>query len=230
MKPAFWARRAHKWIALVIGVQALLWSIGGLYMTAMSIDFIHGDHLNHVVAEPLPQQGGLVDPAVIAERYPAMTGFRLKRLLGKPVYEVRHAGGVDLIDADTGQSIGSIDEENARQLALSTYQGEGQLESVQLLHKAPQEVGTRPVPLWQARFDDSGRTALYFSPQTGDLLATRHTYWRVFDFVWMLHIMDYDQRSNVNNTLLRVASTIGLLFMLSGVWLLFYSFTRRPAA
>jgi hypothetical protein len=52
----------------------------------------------------------------------------------------------------------------------------------------------------------------------------------VFDFLWMLHIMDYEQRSNVNNTLLRVASTVGLLFMLSGVWLLFYSFRRRSAA
>ena len=230
MKPAFWARRAHKWIALVIGVQALLWSIGGLYMTAMSIDFIHGDHLNHVAAEPLPKQGDLVDPAVIAARYPAMNGFRLKRLLGEPTYEVHYAGGVDLVAAVTGRLSGPIDREKARQLALSAYQGDAPLESLQLLDKAPQEVGTRPVPMWQARFGDSGNTALYFSPQTGNLLATRHTYWRVFDFLWMLHIMDYEQRSDVNNTLLRVAASVALLFMLSGVWLLFYSFRRRSAA
>ncbi|MGV8939956.1 MAG: PepSY domain-containing protein [Lysobacter sp.] len=230
MKPAFWARRAHKWIALVIGVQALLWSIGGLYMTAMSIDFIHGDHLRHAAAEPLPTQGDLVDPAVIIGRYPALTGFRLKRLLGEPIYEVRHAGGVDLVDATSGRPIGPVDEEKARQLALSVYQGDGPLESVQLLDKAPREVGTRPVPLWQAKFDDSGNTALYFSPQTGKLLATRHTYWRVFDFLWMLHIMDYEDRSDVNNTLLRIAATLALLFMLSGVWLLFYSFRGRSAA
>ncbi|MGY0558540.1 MULTISPECIES: PepSY domain-containing protein [unclassified Lysobacter] len=230
MKPAFWARRAHKWIALVIGVQALLWSIGGLYMTAMSIDFIHGDHLNHVAVQPLPKQSTLIDPAVIAARYPAMNGFRLKQLFGESVYEVNHAGGVDLVDAGTGRLLGPIDEEKARQLALSTYQGDGLLESLQLLDKAPQEVGTRPVPMWQAKFGDSGNTALYFSPQTGELLATRHTYWRVFDFLWMLHIMDYEQRSDVNNTLLRVAASVGLLFMLSGVWLLFYSFRRRSAA
>lgn len=229
MKPAFWARRAHKWIALVIGVQALLWSIGGLYMTVMSIDFIHGDHLNHVAAEPLSQQSHLANPAIIAARYPVMNGFRLKQQLGETVYEVHHANGVDLVDADTGQLIGPVDEERARQLALSAYQGSGPLESLQLLDKAPQEVGTRPVPMWQAKFGDSGNTALYFSPQTGSLLATRHTYWRVFDFVWMLHIMDYEQRSDVNNTLLRIASVVGLLFMLSGVWLLFYSFRRRSA-
>ncbi len=229
MKPAFWARRAHKWIALVIGVQALLWTIGGLYMTVMSIDFIHGDHLNHVAAQPLPKQVNLAEPAVIAARYPMVSSIRLKRFLGAPIYEIHHSGGVDLIDAGTGKSLGLIDDEKARQLALSTYRGDGSLASLHLLEKAPQEVGTRPVPMWQAKFDDSGSTALYFSPQTGNLLATRHTYWRAFDFLWMLHIMDYDQRSNVNNTLLRVASIVGLLFMLSGVWLLFYSFRRRSA-
>ena len=229
MKPAFWARRAHKWFALIIGVQALLWSIGGVYMTVMSIDFIHGDHLNHVAAPPLAKADDLIDPAVIAANYPAMTGYRLKRLLDEPVYEVRHATGVDLVDAASGQSLGSIDEITARRLALSTYTGSAPLVSLQLLETAPQEVGSRPVPMWQARFDDSGSTALYFSPQTGNLLATRHTYWRVFDFLWMLHIMDYEDRSNVNNTFLRIASTLGLLFMLSGVWLLFYSFRRRSA-
>jgi hypothetical protein len=199
-------------------------------MTAMSIDFIHGDHLNHVAVQPLPKQGSLIDPAVIAARYPAMNGFRLKQLLGESIYEVHHAGGVDLVDAVTGRLSGPIDEKKARQLALSAYQGDAPLESLQLLDKAPQEVGTRPVPMWQARFGDSGNTALYFSPQTGNLLATRHTYWRVFDFLWMLHIMDYEQRSDVNNTLLRVAASVALLFMLSGVWLLFYSFRRRSAA
>ena len=229
MKPAFWARRAHKWIALVIGVQALLWSVGGLYMTAMSIDFIHGDHLNHVAAQPLPKRSSLIDPVVIAARYSAINGFRLKLFLGAPTYEVHHAGGVDLVDAGTGLLLGPIDEARARQLALSTYRGDGSLESLQLLDKAPQDVGTRPVPLWQAKFGDSGNTALYFSPRTGNLLATRHTYWRVFDFLWMLHIMDYEQRADVNNMLLRVAASVGLLFMLSGVWLLFYSFRRRSA-
>ncbi|MGV8932685.1 MAG: PepSY domain-containing protein [Luteimonas sp.] len=230
MKPAFWARRTHKWVALVIGIQALLWAIGGLYMTAMSIDFIHGDHLNHVATAPLPKKDSLVDPKVIAARYPEINGFRLTQLLGKSIYEVRRPDGIDLLDAQTGELVGPIDEEKARQLALDIYQGDAPMESLQLLHKAPKEVGTRPVPMWQAKFGDSGNTALYFSPQTGQLLATRHTYWRIFDFLWMLHIMDYDSRSNVNNMLLRIASIIGFLFMLSGVWLLFYSFRRKVAA
>ena len=70
---------------------------------------------------------------------------------------------------------------------------------------------------------------MYFSPDTGELLARRHNLWRGFDFLWMLHIMDYETRDDVNNLLLRAASVTGLLFALAGIWLLFYSFRRRPA-
>lgn len=39
--------------------------------------------------------------------------------------------------------------------------------------------------------------------------------------------MDYDTRDDVNNNLLRVAAGTGLVFALSGAWLVFYSFRRR---
>ena len=39
--------------------------------------------------------------------------------------------------------------------------------------------------------------------------------------------MDYDQRTDVNNGLLRTAAGVGLVFALSGAWLVFYSFRRR---
>lgn len=84
--------------------------------------------------------------------------------------------------------------------------------------------------MWAVHYADAGETTLYFSPYSGELLARRHSLWRWFDFLWMFHIMDYEARSDVNNTLLRVASAVGLLFVLSGAWLLFYSFRRRNAA
>ena len=70
MKTAFWARRAHKWIALVIGVQALLWMLSGLYMTSISIDVIHGDHLAHTSSKPLNPSVPLVDAAQLVASRP----------------------------------------------------------------------------------------------------------------------------------------------------------------
>jgi len=230
MKPAFWARRAHKWIALVIGVQALLWMVSGLYMTVISIDVIHGDHLAHTKAPPLTPNARLVDPAGLAERYPELERIRLKRFMEQEVYEIHHRGTVSLVNAQSGEAMGPLDEAAAKRLALSLYSGKAPLQSIALLTKAPQEVASRRVPIWQAKFSDRGETTLYLSPTTGELLAKRHSLWRWFDFLWMFHIMDYEERSDVNNTLLRVAASIGLIFALSGVWLLFYSFRRRTVA
>lgn len=230
MKPAFWARRAHKWIALAIGVQALLWMASGLYMTSISIDIIHGDHLAHAKAKPLAPVASLVDPDTLKDRYPGLTSFRLKRLHEREVYELHQEKTITLVDARTGQQLSPLDEATARQLAQVLYQGKAPVETIELVKKAPQEVATRPVPMWRVAFADRNETTLYLSPQTGELLAKRHDLWRWFDFLWMFHIMDYEQRTDVNNNLLRFAVALGFVFASSGLWLLLYSFNRRRAA
>lgn len=230
MKTAFWARSAHKWIGLVVGVQALLWMISGVYMTVVPLDVIHGDHLAHVSGTPLRASLQRLDPATLEQRFPGITAVKLKTLLGREVLELRQGKQRRLVDATSGEQISPLKEADALALAKAAYQGEAKVRAVEWITQAPQEVGTRPVPMWAVHFADRGDTTLYFSPDNGDLLARRHSLWRWFDFLWMFHIMDYDTRSDVNNTLLRVASMAGLVFALSGVWLLFYSFRRRAAA
>ena len=48
--------------------------------------------------------------------------------------------------------------------------------------------------------------------------------------MWMLHIMDYDERQDAHHPLLIGAQITGLTFALTGAWLLFYSFRRRKPA
>mgnify|MGYP003339799900 CR=1 FL=1 len=49
----------------------------------------------------------------------------------------------------------------------------------------------------------------------GEIVSRRHALWRVFDFAWMLHIMDYEARTNVNNPLLRIATLSAAAMALS---------------
>ncbi|MGH8085843.1 MAG: PepSY domain-containing protein [Lysobacter sp.] len=226
MKPAFWARRAHKWIGLVIGVQALLWTLSGVYMTVISIDIIHGDHLAHAGAKPLSASGPLIDSDALTQRYAGLTSFQLKRFMGDEVYELRQGDTITLVDAHSGARLSPLNEGTARRLAQSLYTGDASILKAELVTEAPQEVRSAPVPMWRVEFADSSESTLYLSPQTGELIAKRHDLWRWFDFLWMFHIMDYEERADVNNTLLRVAASLGLIFALSGVWLLFYSFSK----
>ncbi|WP_342114502.1 PepSY domain-containing protein [Pseudoduganella sp. OTU4001] len=229
MKQAFWSRRLHKWLGLLVGIQALFWMASGLYMTAISIDVIHGDHLAHAERPPVEAKAVGIQPAQLAAQFPTMTGFRLKRLLEAEVYEVKHADGISLVDAWNGKRLEPLDQQRAQRVALEAYQGEGGLKQMSLLQELPQEVASRKAPLWRADFEDDDFTTLWISPTTGEVIAKRHTLWRVFDFLWMLHIMDYDKRTDVNNTLLRVASVAGTLFALSGLWLLWFTVRRRTA-
>lgn len=230
MQFSYWVRRVHKWIGLIIGVQALLWMISGLYMVVVPLEVIHGDHLAHVSTEPLKPSGSRIEQARLAEMYPGITSLRLKNLLGKEVYEIKQGKEVFLVDAATGTKVSPLDRDTIKALADEAYVGEGSIRGIEWVTKAPQEVGSRPVPLWAVHYEEQGDSTLYFSPYTGDLVARRHNLWRWFDFLWMFHIMDYEERENVNNTLLRIASATGLAFALSGAWLLLFSFNRRKRA
>ena len=173
---------------------------------------------------------GLAAPSRVVAAAPGASEIRLQRFFDRPVWRAETPEGARLFDARSGAPLPALTESQVRDQARRIYTGEGKIVSVRLLTKAPQEMQSRKPPYWQVEFEGWNRPTLYLSPTTGELISRRHALWRVFDFVWMLHIMDYENRTDVNNTLLRVASIVGLVFALSGIWLLFYSFGKRRSA
>ena len=233
MKLPFVARKAHKWLGLIIGIQAMLWMVSGAYMAAVDIDFIHGDPLVRNVVEPLPSDfSGLYPVATVIEEYPGAERVGLIAQRGALWYRVVANGESFLIDARTGLIRPTIGQPEAVALAAHYYTGDGEVAAARLLtddSERPTELQTRPLPLWQVAFDDAIRTTFYVSPTTGELVTRRHSFWRAYDFLWMFHIMDYENRTDFNNNLLRAAAIGGFFFSLSGAWLLWYSLKRRRA-
>ena len=220
-------RRTHKWLALVVGVQALLWTLTGFYMVAVHIDIIHGDDLVRApVAQPFDLDG-LAAPSKIVAAAPGVSEMRLQRFSGRSVWRAETPEGARLFDARTGAPLPALTETQVREQARRIYTGDGKIVSVRLLTEAPQEMQARKPPYWQVEFEGWNRPTLYLSPATGELISRRHALWRVFDFAWMLHIMDYDERTDVNNPLLRVATWSTFAMAATGAWLLIWSFPRR---
>ena len=62
---------------------------------------------------------------------------------------------------------------------------------------------------------------------TDPFVARRNDWWRLFDFVWMLHIMDYETRDDFNHPLLIATAATALLFVVSGLFMLFFAFRPR---
>jgi uncharacterized iron-regulated membrane protein len=232
MKLSLLSRSLHKWLALFVGVQLLIWAVTGFYMVAIDLDFIHGDPLVRNLRTPVGSTAAALPLSQLTSRYPEITLVSLHSLpvLSSPVYELTAAGRRVLVDAATGQQLSPLSSGMIRQLARSYYAGSGQLSAVQLLeHGVPMEVRGRAPPLWRADFDDWLQTTLYVHPDTGALIARRHRLWRWYDFLWMLHIMDYGERETPTGVVPRVATVLGAVTVVSGVWMLYFSFWRPRA-
>ena len=226
MRPHVIARKTHKWLGLFIGVQVVIWSLSGLYMTVVHIDTIHGDHFIRTAPKATTTAAGLIDPLELATTNQA-SGVRLVFVRNRPAYALGTETGEKIVDASIGTPISPLTEGEIRTIARSTYTGTEAIASAKLITEIPAEIRGRKPPLWRVEFANWNKPTLYFSPSTGELLSRRHELWRVFDFVWMLHIMDYEERENVNNTLLRTFTWGAVLMASSGIWLLFYSFHRK---
>ena len=65
---------------------------------------------------------------------------------------------------------------------------------------------------------------VYIDPFSGEISAIRSLQWRIWDFMWGIHIMDWVERDNIDNFWLKIFSFVALFTSLSGIILFF---TRR---
>jgi hypothetical protein len=81
-------------------------------------------------------------------------------------------------------------------------------------------VGQRGRPLWRVEFKGLFAPILYISQDSGSVEYIRHAPWQLFDWLWRIHIMDYQDGDDVSNALLVTMTILGLLASLMGVVLL----------
>jgi len=214
-------RRIHKWVGLILGVQFILWALSGSMMALLDADAVggHDGPTMHVMAVATD---GLVDPARAAGQSP-VTGLTLRDLVGTPVYELTTASGVRLVDARTGAPI-RIDGALATRIA-GHVAGMPTLRAT-LLDRPNLEAREHAAPMWRVDFKDAENSSVYVSATTGRHLVTRGDTWRIWDFFWMLHNMDYFSRISFNHPLI-IFVAFGVLWLSgTGFYLLFKSFRK----
>jgi hypothetical protein len=83
----------------------------------------------------------------------------------------------------------------------------------------------RPVDAWRVTMSDG--TRFYVGAATGEILARRTGWWRIYDFMWGLHIMDLQTREDAHNPLLIGFAIVSLVTTLLAIALLPMSIRRR---
>ncbi len=222
------ASKLHKWLALIIGVQLLIWFASGLLMSWWPIDEIHGDHLvDRKTVEMLPAGLRLADPAgYLGDAGMQAERITLRMLNGRAVAEVSGAGKIRLFDATTGAALPPVDAQLATEIAQKAWRGSEASAKVAAVTSASTEY-RGALPAWRVSFADPDNTSLFVASETGQITAVRTGTWRLYDFVWGLHIMDWQNHENFNSWWLLGFATRGLLLGLAGTVLLFMRWPLR---
>lgn len=221
-------KKLHKWLGLLIGIQVILWLLSGLVISLLDPVKVSGKQWVSAVAT----ESQALEPVVFLEppELPAglltdALGIDLTTRHGKPVYLVRHAAGETVVNAIDG-SIVVTSKTDAEQLARRDFSGNGEITSIEPGLAPDVETRDRSGAYWRVNFSDPANTAIYISVSSGEILERRNSFWRVRDFFWMLHIMDYTGRENFNNSLVITVVMVAIWLGISGFLLLFGSFKR----
>lgn len=223
------ASKVHRWLALLIGAQAIVWFTSGLIMSLLPIDVVHGDHRIDRNAEPAlsVDQTFAPVPALLANAGVPVRQLQHRMLLGRPVVEAQLADGkIRLLDARTAAPLPPIDMRAAAAIAGRAYRGGPAVPTMERVERPSTEY-RGSLPAWRASFPDKDATRIYVSAETGRLTSVRTGTWRLYDFFWGLHIMDWTEHERFNTPWLMAFAAGGLVFGVAGAILLFMRWPRR---
>jgi uncharacterized iron-regulated membrane protein len=226
-------RKIHRWLGLLMAAQIVAWMASGLWFSLYPIEEIRGEHLTappeSLAAGQGPEDFAALPPPVFLKQALdshfdgpwSLESASLVRRGGTLYWRVAgERDGRPFARLVGGAGVRPpLTEEAAVRRARSGLAAPGVLRDVHWLESTEpgSEIRGRPLPLWQVRFEEPESLNLYLDPWTGDILARRTDRWRVFDFLWMLHIMDFQDRDDFNHPLLQIAALAGLIVALGGI-------------
>ncbi len=217
---AKWIRKSHRYLGIFLGIQFLFWTISGLYFSWTNIDDIHGDNFKNMEYQP-KAFSGLMAPSQLNIKE-GIRSIDIRDVNGVPYYWINQNR---LFNAMDGTPKSSINEKEASYIA-SNYMREGlEVSNISLIEKAGKhhEYRERLLPAYVITYESNENIKTYVSAIDGKFQTVRHRDWRIFDFLWMTHTMDYEGRDNFNTTVLRAFSLLGLITVMSGFVLWYIS-------
>jgi hypothetical protein len=188
-------RRWHIWLAWVAAIPVLLWVISGLVMVARPIEEVRGEGLLKP-AKPMRLVGTPIPPRLAGV---ALASLSLEQRAAGPRWVVKLPDGTTrLANPDTGLLLPALSAPDAAREVQARYTGSA---AVQLVKKTRAEDPPldlrRPMATWQVTMDDG--TRFYVDAASGQIVATRTRWWRFYDLMWGLHIMDPGTREDTHN-------------------------------
>ncbi len=211
-------RRWHMWLGWLVGVPVLFWTVSGFVMVARPIDEVRGTAL---LRDPAPLN--LSAPAVA----PSLAGMPVSsvtlepRAVG-PRWIINLAGDPArsrMADPATGRLLANFGAAEAQREVMSRYAGKARVADVTRVDPVSPPIELRRAfDGWRVGMDDG--THFYVDAGSGAVVARRTRFWRVYDFMWGIHIMDLQGRKQTHNPWVVTFSLLTLVMTLLALVLL----------
>ncbi len=216
--------RLHIWIGWLVGIPLLIWTISGLVMVSRPIEEVRGNHLRAA-----PQSVSAQAIALPQLANSNLASLNLVTQQKRSIWVAEDISGKrSRYDAQSGALMDDVSANEARILAEERFSGDADFAKITYFAADNPPIDLRRNrPSWQAIFADD--TRIYIDAQTGEMLAIRTQFWRVFDFMWGLHIMDLQTRDDTSHPLLIGFAALAALSVLIGLILLFRRRKKQKA-
>lgn len=210
----------------VLGLQFLVWGLSGLYMVSTDIHAIHGD--DRVSTKPaISIEQASYPVQALLNRYPKAQELKLTQILQQAVVQITFSDNpyrVILVDARSAKPLAKFEAPQIEAIARERALTDAPILSINLLNEMPEYVAARYAPAYEVRFDTWDNLTLFIHAGSGEIVTKRHSMWHIFDWMWRVHIIDYDDGANVQNWFLQVIASAGAIASALGIALLW---TRR---
>ena len=216
----FAVRKIHKYLSFFISVQLLLWTVSGIYFAFNKIEQIRGEQYRD-------QENIFVDLAEYDFSLPASAATKFWNRNGETIMIVSTDLGTRYLDKK-GVDVGMLTGDEAMQIVSANTNL--MPKSVEIIdeEKAGSEYRNRTLPIYKVITDNEKNDEInvYINVYSGEVLAIRSAAWRIWDLMWGFHIMDWQERDNIDNILLKIFSILALISSITGVLLFFRVYNK----
>ena len=211
------------WLGWLVGVPMIFWTVSGLVMVARPIEDVRGSALIRDAA-PIASTRGVVAPVIEGR---AVSAMKLESRATGPRWVIAFAdGGARLADPATGALLPALGAADAAREVTSRYTGTAKVvETRRVAADSPPLELRRAMDGWRVKMDDD--THFYVDAGSGEIVARRTSWWRIYDFMWGLHIMDLQGREETNNPWVVTFAALSVLMALLAIVLLPLTVKRR---
>ena len=206
-------RKIHKYLSVLISIQLLLWTISGIYFAFNQIELVRGEQYRQ-------DDKVSIDLSRVDLKVLDADSIRFIKRLDAPALVVKKDNEIQYLDL-MGNPLDKLSLQEAQSIVGSSTTLRVLGAEEVLIPEPGAEYRGRPLPLYRVRSvnDEDEEINVYVSGFSGEVVAIRNEQWRIWDLMWGLHIMDWEERDDFNHWLLRVFSVLALISSVTGLFL-----------